>query len=142
MLQTLKLLLPALIPSWRFFDAVTPSPRLEFMLLKSPQDPVNDWQEFRPRPAQLSLKCALISMFWNPQWNESLFLVSCAERLVNEPTDHSHEEILKRLRREIAYSSATPYLQFRLVFVSRAGTQVKKDVWYISPVHSLEGTAA
>jgi hypothetical protein len=141
MLRTLKLLLPALIPSWRFFDAITPSPRLEFALLKNPEDPANNWQEFRPRPAQLSLKRTLISLFWNPHWNESLFLVSCAERLVNEPTDHSHAEILKRLRREIVPTSPALYLQFRLVFVSRDGAQLKKDIWYLSPVHSPEGTA-
>jgi len=142
MFQTLKLLLPALIPSWRFFDAITPSPRLEFVLLKSSQDAAIDWREFRPRPTQLSLKHVLRYLFWNPQWNESLFLVSCAERLVNEPTEHSHAEILKRLRREIAHTSSAPCLQFRLVFVSRDGTEIKKDVWYISPVHSLEGKAS
>ena len=44
MLQTLKLLLPALIPSWRFFDTIAPSPRIEFTLLKTAQDAPGDWR--------------------------------------------------------------------------------------------------
>jgi hypothetical protein len=48
MLQTLKLLLPALIPSWRFFDTIAPSPRIEFTLLKTAQDASGAWREFRP----------------------------------------------------------------------------------------------
>lgn len=36
-------------------------------------------------------------MLWNPVRNESLFLVSCAERLIEHPTVHSEEEILKRI---------------------------------------------
>ena len=35
MLRTLKLLLPVLIPSWRFFDFIAPSPRIQFSLLKT-----------------------------------------------------------------------------------------------------------
>ena len=30
-----KLLLPALIPSWSFFDVIAPSPRIEYALLRS-----------------------------------------------------------------------------------------------------------
>jgi len=32
MLRTLQLLLPALIPSWEFFKAVAPSPRIEYWI--------------------------------------------------------------------------------------------------------------
>ena len=31
--KTLRLLLPVLIPSWRFFSAIAPSPRVEFVTL-------------------------------------------------------------------------------------------------------------
>ena len=40
MLQTVKLLLPALIPSWRFFSTIAPSPRIEFALLDANLRPV------------------------------------------------------------------------------------------------------
>ena len=38
MRQIIRLLLPALIPSWRFFDVVAPSPRIEFVLLETAGD--------------------------------------------------------------------------------------------------------
>ena len=83
MLRPLALLLPALIPSWRFFDVIAPSPRIEFAMLTSP-DSAAVWQAFRPRPARVALSTMLGRLFWNPRWNESLFLVSCAERLVDQ----------------------------------------------------------
>jgi hypothetical protein len=145
MLQILKLLLPALIPSWRFFDTIAPSPRIEFALLKTAQDAPGSWQEFRPRPAQLSMSCMLKRMFWNPCWNESLFLVSCAERLMEHPTKHSSQEILKRINAELEASAidamATPYLQFRVVVVIRDDKQLRKHITFISPLHHYSGSA-
>jgi hypothetical protein len=145
MLQTLKLLLPALIPSWRFFDTIAPSPRIEFTLLSTAQDASGRWQEFRPRPARLSIGSMLIRLFWNPRWNESLFLVSCAERLMASPTEHSSQEILTRIEAELVRKSidvsATPYLQFRLVFLSREGAQLQRQITFISPIHRHFGNA-
>lgn len=129
MLQTLKLLLPALVPSWRFFDAVAPSPRIEIALLETEQSVATQWQVFRPRPAHLSLGSMIKRLFWNPEGNESLFLISCAERLMEHPTDHSVAEIHKRLETGIT----TPYFQFRLVFVNRRD----KDIAFISPVYRI-----
>ena len=140
MLQTLKLLLPALIPSWRFFDVITPSPRIEFALLETAQAEPGHWQEFRPRPQHLSFGSMLKRLFWNPRWNESLFLVSCAERLMAEPTEHSSREIAKRIRAELDTGA---YMQFRLVFLSRTETQVEKHIAYISSVYPRsEGTGS
>jgi len=145
MLQTLKLLLPALIPSWRFFDTIGPSPRIEYTLLQTAQDASGRWQEFRPRPARLSTGSMLKRLFWNPGWNESLFLVSCAERLMASPTEHSSQEILTRIEAELERNSidvsATPYLQFRLVFLSREGAQLQRQITFISPIHRHFGNA-
>ncbi len=145
MLQTLKLLLPALIPSWRFFDTIAPSPRIEFTLLKTEHDASGRWQEFRPRPARLPIGSMLKRLFWNPRWNESLFLVSCAERLMASPTEHSSQEILNRIEAELQRKSidvsATPYLQFRLVFLSREGAQLQRHITFISPIHRHFGNA-
>jgi hypothetical protein len=145
MLQTLKLLLPALIPSWRFFDTIAPSPRIEFTLLNTAQNASASWQEFRPRPARLPFTSMLKRLFWNPRWNESLFLVSCAERLMASPTGHSSQEILKRIKADLERKSidvsATPYLQFRLVFLSREGSQIQKQITFISPIHRHFGNA-
>ena len=140
-LDSVKLLLPALIPSWRFFDTIAPAPRIEFTLLKTAQNKADSWQEFRPRPAHLSVGSMVKRMFWNARWNESLFLVSCAERLMQNPTQHSEQEIVKRIKAELERSSvdgvANPYLQFRLVWVSRQGAQLQKQITFISPVYPL-----
>jgi len=145
MLQTLKLLLPALIPSWRFFDTIAPSPRIEFTLLKTAQDTPERWQEFRPRPPRLPMSSMLKRMVWNPVWNEQLFLVSCAERLMANGAPRSSHEILMRIKAALELGSvdvmATPYLQFRLVFVSRNGTQLQKDIPFISEVYRYFGAA-
>lgn len=104
MLQTLKLLLPALLPSWHFFDFIAASPRIQFTLLTAENNPLienRDWQEIRPRPVRLSLLQMLGRMLRNPRWNESLFLVGCAERLLESPTTHSEDEILKRFVAEL-----------------------------------------
>ena len=139
MLQTLLLLLPALIPSWRFFDTIAPSPRIEFMLLQTPQDIGDAWQEFLPRPAQLSVGSMLKRMLWNPHWNEYLFLVSCAERPIESPTEHSCREILKRIKNTLQHNKTlSPYLQFRLVFVSRSNSQLEKKIRYVSKIYSSE----
>ena len=70
MLRTLKLLLPALVPSWRFFDTIAPSPRIEYALLRNAEEPPSsdDWREFRPRPARQSAIRMLGRLLWNPVW--------------------------------------------------------------------------
>lgn len=128
MLRPLALLLPALIPSWRFFDVIAPSPRIEFATLASP-DSAAVWQAFRPRPARVALSTMLVRLFWNPRWNESLFLVSCAERLVDQPTQHSQDEIFQRIASDLrdrleGDPEAAPWLTFRLVFLQRQGVQI------------------
>ncbi|MBL4740338.1 MAG: hypothetical protein JKY12_05050 [Sneathiella sp.] len=136
--QTLRLLLPALIPSWRFFDVIAPSPRIEFTLLETAHDIPTAWQEFRPRPAELSAREMLKRLFWNPRWNESLFLVSCAERLMANPTEHSSAEIFTRIGAELNQNPTDvklpPYLQFRLVFLDRQNAEIHKRTTYTSPV--------
>jgi len=137
-LHTLKLLVPAVIPSWRFFDTIAPSPRIEFALLETAQQAPVSWQEFRPRSARLSVGSMLKRLLWNPRWNETLFLVSCAERLMSNPTEHSSREILNRIKAELDQETGTaarpPYLQFRLVFLSRHDGEILKHILYTSPV--------
>jgi hypothetical protein len=141
MLNALRLLLPALIPSWRFFDVIAPSPRIEYALLASPSDTAGDWREFRPRPDNVSIPTLLSRLVWNPRWNETLFVVSCAERLVDQPTAHSEDEIFKRIAAELGRQpdavTPTPWLTFRLVFVSREGEAIERDVLFQSAPRAL-----
>ncbi|MCW1428909.1 hypothetical protein [Novosphingobium sp. JCM 18896] len=124
----LRLLLPAIVPSWRFFDAVTASPRLDYALAPASDTPAGPWREFRPRPAVLTPATMLRRLLWNPQWNESLHLVSLAERLLGaasaETAAHSQRELLLRVARDLDRNGGCAHdalLQIRLRLVSRVG---------------------
>lgn len=135
MWKTIFLILPVLVPSWRFFKAIEPSPRVQWALLPVHGDAAVDWQEFRARPETVSPRQMLRRLFWNPAWNETLFLVSCAERIQEIPTEHSINEIRQRIlddiiKREI--DATGKKMQFRLVFVHRVGTEISKEIVFIS----------
>ena len=141
MLKTLALLLPALIPSWNFFEAIAPSPRLEYALTPAADAPPGPWREFRPRPDHAPLATLLRGLVWNPRWNETLFLVSCAERLIQAPTRHSEDEIFARLAADLARGAdgppTGPWLRFRLVFVHREGEAIIREVRFVSEPRPL-----
>jgi len=142
MLHTLKLLLPALIPSWRFFDIIAPSPRIQFRLLKTSLDNENldNWEEFRPRPTKLNFLQMLKRMLWNPIWSESLYLVSCAEQLVEHQTSHSESEILKRILYTLKNHQPikSTHLQFRLLMIKREGENLKKEIVFHSRIQPID----
>ena len=133
MLKSLKFFAPVLIPSWRFFDTIAASPRIEFAFLGAADETAAGWQEFRPRPQNLSFGTILRRLFWNPRWNETLFLTSCAERLLENPTEHSVTEISSRIAASLAPSGDDQFFQFRLVLISREGNALQKEIAYISP---------
>lgn len=141
MRQTLALILPVLIPSWRFFRAIEPSPRVQWA--KVAQGVPQDWQEFRPRPARVTPWQMLGRLFYNARWNEALYLVACAERIAVKPTEHSVTEIQRRLSATLAPALPGTEVQFRLIFVHRQGDEIVQEVLYRSaPFHlSSEGRA-
>lgn len=142
MLQALGLYLPALLPSWRFFSAIAPSPRVEFALSDDAQEEPAIWQEFRPRPARLSFGAMLVRLVWNRHWNESLFMVTCAERVLAHPGEHSIREIATRIAAGLpATGRHDGYLTFRLVFVYRDGSLQSKSVEYVSQPKKLSELA-
>lgn len=142
-MNPLALLMPALIPSWNFFDVIAPSPRIEYALRPSSAVPEDGWREFRPRPERLTVAERLRRLAWNPRWNETLFLVSCAERLIQAPTDHSQDEIFARLAADLSAEAGLtgnePWLSFRLVFVSREGQELQREVLFQSAPRRLAG---
>lgn len=144
MFKLLKLLLPALLPSWRFFDVIAPSPRIQYCLsTKSTQShsPSQPWTTFQSRPNKLSFGTMCARMFWNPAWNESLFLVSCAERLVETPTVHSEQEIMKRIVATLLPADiSSPYVQFRLLLISLHKTELIQEVVFYSRIQPLIST--
>jgi len=143
MLHLLKLLVPALVPSWNFFDVITPSPRIQFTLFGLNDDDQTKWQEYRPRPAHLTLLQMIGRMLWNAKWNETMFLIGCAERLMVNPTPHSENEILNRMiddftkkNCEIDLNDKT-HLRFRLIVVQRQGNVLKQEITYYSRIKKL-----
>jgi hypothetical protein len=138
MVNTLRLLLPALFPSWRFFDVIAPSPRIELAVVADPDGAVPEsdhvWRACRPTRPRMGIVDYVTAFFWNARWNETLFLATCAERLMQNPSEHSTREIRRRLRRDLtAEEAAAPCFRFRLVFVSRDAEAVRRDVAYVSP---------
>ncbi len=123
MLRILRLLLPALIPSWRFFRAVEPSPRVEVCA-----DGSSDWSEVCLRPDHVPLRVMLRRMLWNPRWNETLYLVSLAARVVEERSPHAMRELERRVQR----ARPGERIRLRLVFVERRGERLTREVLYQS----------
>lgn len=139
MRNPLQLLLPALIPSWNFFDVIAPSPRIEYAVTGSADATPEAWREFRPRPQDVSPGTMAARMLWNPRWNESLFLVSCAERLIDNPTRHSEDEIFKRIAADLARGrdAVEGWLAFRLVFVARDDEAIMREVLFEASPRAL-----
>ena len=127
-----SLLLPALIPSWRFFKDVGPSPRVQFRALEN--DQTGAWQDVMARPAHVGLLQMLGRLFWNPDWNAYLYSVTCAERLVcEEGNEHARRELQCYVERCHQLPSKTQY-QFRVVYLVRAEHGPSRHVIYESPV--------
>lgn len=135
MFNSLKLLLPALIPSWRFFDVIAPAPYIEIAVYKYAHDEGPVWKEFRPRPDKLTILAMCKRMIWNPRWNESLFLMSCAERLAKDEEPFAREEIFRRIKSEL---TGKGYVQFRLVFKLREAGSITSHINYISAIEPFD----
>lgn len=135
MWKTLSLILPVLMPSWRFFKTIEPSPRVQWRFLTDKNATTGDWQDFRPRPQAVTAVQMIGRLFWNPVWNDSLFVVSCAERIEQQPTDHSITEITQRILADNAATRMNPkarLVQFRLLFVHRDGADLVEDIVFVS----------
>ena len=90
-MELLRLILPVLFPSWRFFGEIGASPRVEF------RDASGTWRDAMDRPGRLTLAVRFRRLIWNPDWNEALFLSALAERLLTEPEPWIEPEIARRL---------------------------------------------
>lgn len=135
MLKTLSLILPVLIPSWRFFKTIEPSPRVQWALSSDSDTPPNAWQDFRPRPLTVTWLQMIARLFWNADRNEELFVISCAERIQQQPDAQSIHEIRRRIQFDIEQmriDATGQLLQFRLVFVHREQAELVQEVVFLS----------
>jgi hypothetical protein len=146
-MQTLKLILPIFFPSWQFFKEIAPSPRIEFYLCKTAEEIIsnNNWQEFSLIPQKLSTASILKSLFFNPERNETYFILNCAEQLIINPSEFRSQEIMQRIKMRLERNGidfqTSSYLQFRLVFVHRQKTELKEEVLFVSEVYKIEEDA-
>lgn len=135
MVKTLSLLLPVLFPSWRFFKAVEPSPRIEWAALSAGVNHADAWRELRPRPSTIGPLETVWRLFWNPRRNEELFFVSCSERIQQKPTAHSIGVIQRAIQSDFAQAHievTSEFLQFRLIFIHRQDASLVREVLYLS----------
>lgn len=142
----IKIILPALFPSWRFFSAIGPSPRIYYALLQNESDEPVQWLEFRPKPKMLSVKEGVLRLFHNPQWNETLYINTCAERLFEGYSDMRVQEIMCRLQaavasNEILVGERDNYLVYRIGAVMREGSSVHEQITFTSMPALLKGSA-
>lgn len=138
----LHYLLPALLPSWRFFDFIGPSPRIEFCLLQHAGDLPSQWQPFRPSPQRISLLARLGALLWNPRGNEALYLLSTSEKLLQRQSVAAQMEIALRIAAafacgEIVASPQDRFFQFRLLEIERDGDALHTQISFESPVFFL-----
>lgn len=140
----LRLLLPILVPSWRFFDAIGPAPRIEIAWLTAPTA-VPVWRPLHPRPPRLGLWPTLARLLWNPDGNAALYLTSRAERLLESTTDAAINDFLARVRAAALARPARPsdagWLQVRIVSTTREGTRIIDDVTFLSTPLDLGAVA-
>ncbi len=113
----LALYLPVLIPSWRFFKDIGPSPRVEVSLTDA------TWVEATARPDRIGVAAMITRLFWNPAWNETLFFVSLAEQILLDPNSPSGDLIRQRLLRRFGPEMTG----FRILLVDRTGTTVEHE---------------
>jgi hypothetical protein len=135
MWKTLSFTLPVLFPSWQFFKTVEPSPRVQWALLSGSETSAVEWREFRSPPLTMSLFQMVLRLFWNPHWNDALFVVSCAERIQQSPDPHSINEIRRRVLsdlQKLPIDTAGKLLQFRLIFVHRGDAGLVHEVVFLS----------
>jgi hypothetical protein len=127
--KLLTLVLPILFPSWRFFSSIGPSPRIELGFSTNAKELPLQWIAFRPLPKTLSFKQHLLRLVHNPQWNELLFINSCAERVFETGEIFYREEIAARLLQAIRNSEIdapkhAAFMHFRIcaIYADSANT--------------------
>lgn len=133
----LNLVLPVIFPSWRFFSSIGPSPRIHYAFLEDENSEPQEWIEFRPIPQRIRFLSRLRNLFYNPEWNEKLYMNTCAERLFEAYSPMRDQEIMARLiaaynSGEIASANEVSYITYRISALMREGNEVIQQVTFTS----------
>jgi hypothetical protein len=128
----LKLLFPILFPSWRFFSGIGPSPRFDFGFIKYTDEQPEIWQEFSVLPDKIELTKGIVRLLHNPEWNERLYINTCAENLFDEYSEFREQEIARRilwiLNRHNKLPENYPYFCYRIRVITYEDNLVKDEV--------------
>ncbi len=68
----------------------------------------------------------LLRLCWNPAWNEALYVVRCAKRLMQGERGNLEHEIKQRIERHLRADLANAHgtFMFRILAHERTGDQV------------------
>lgn len=88
-------------------------------------------KEFRPRPEKVLFIGGLCRLLHSPQWNETRYINTCAERLFEGYSDVRAQEIMSRILNsvnvgEIAKPADAKYLVYRINAVTREGQVISQ----------------
>ncbi len=125
----LRWLLPALFPSWRFFDVIGPSPRIELRYWQG-QGRSEEWRELLPPPRRLRPHQVAARLLWNPARNEALFFTRCAERVLEGESAKPLALIEQKIRASLP-PGATAF-QFRILVLTPAGNRLGREIVFES----------
>ena len=128
--KTINLLLPVLLPSWRFFKTVAASPRVEVRVTIDGR--TSDWACSHPDPDHIGLGAMIARLFWNPQRNNQLYMVSLSERLAEAETKHSTQELARLVGASLSGHEGA--FEYRLLFLQRDGSEIIRFLEYQSPL--------
>jgi hypothetical protein len=128
----IKLLLPILFPSWRFFSGIGPSPRFDFGFIKYTDEQPEIWQEFSVLPDKITLTKGISRLLHNPEWNERLYINTCAENLFDQYSEFREQEIARRILSILKTQEKLPegytYFCYRIRVVMNEDNLVKDEV--------------
>lgn len=97
----------------------------------------SNWVAFRALPEQIGFFSGLLRLFHNPQWNELLYINTCAEHLFESYSEFSEQEIGNRLlvalrSGEIVATGEADYLMFRIRVLEFDAGQSQGEVVFVS----------
>ena len=138
----LKLLLPIVFPSWRFFSAVESSSRIELGFVAEAHERPVVWDLFHVLPPQLDIITSIKQLFHNPHWNELLYMNTCAEHLGENNSVFYAQELGTRLvaaarNKKIMVDATACYLVFRIQRVSMQDETVTSETVFVSTAFEL-----
>lgn len=106
------MILPAFIPSWKFFDQVGEALLVEYAWTSATAEP-QVWQNAN-RMSALSWSEMFLRLFWNPVGNEDLFIMSAADRFLRDSSESRLNIVRQRVAHRHPPENETDYLHLRI----------------------------